>query len=334
MPDGRVGVPGEVAPLDRLAGVDHARGERARVRVGRHPQPVDRQRGTAGVELAGERAELGRAKAVVVGRDERAVHVVPDVRGTPLDPVAVRRADQARRQLGLDAARVRAGVDVAVVLDAEHQPARVVVVIDPEADVGEGRGREGRDELERAARAVGIRRTGVGAVDAQRAAADVHGAPAAPGAGVAEARGHAGAGELLGDLGLEDHLAVVLARDVDAGAGARLEVRGGGVGGVAASRNRRPADRDVGEDRGRLRAGGREVRLVLGVARAARDVVAGGGDGRPGAPGAAGRKRCRRCGRRGRHPCRRARRRSRRAAPHSTFSPASITADSKVPELA
>ena len=225
-----------------------------------------------------------------MGRDKRAVHVVPDVRGTPLDPVAVRRADQARRQLGLDAARVRTGIEVAVVLDAEHQPARVVVVIDPEADVGERRGREGRGELERAARAVGVRRTGVGAVDVQGAASDVHRAPTAPGAGVAEARGHAGAGELLGDLGLEDHLTVVVARDVDAGAGARLEVRGGGVGGVAASRSRRPADRDVGEDRGRLRAGGRELRPVLGVARAARDVVAGGGDRGECAPGAVGRR--------------------------------------------
>ena len=85
-----------------------------------------------------------------MGSDQRAVDVVPDLGRRPLDTEDVRGADQAVRELGLGdrVVVVRAGVEVAVALDAEHRPVGLGVEVDAEPDVLEGRPAEGRLELE------------------------------------------------------------------------------------------------------------------------------------------------------------------------------------------
>ena len=49
-----VGGPRQRSPVGALAGVEDARGEAPRARIGAHVQPVDRDLGAAAVEVAGD----------------------------------------------------------------------------------------------------------------------------------------------------------------------------------------------------------------------------------------------------------------------------------------
>ena len=85
-------IPGDRAPVDRLAGVEDARGERARGRVGAHVQPVDRERRAAGVEVAGGDVQV-RGEPPEFGVHQGPVDEVFDLARFPLDAVAMRGAD-------------------------------------------------------------------------------------------------------------------------------------------------------------------------------------------------------------------------------------------------
>ena len=123
-PGGGVGDPRQRAPVGALAGVEDPGGEAAGARIGAHVQPIDRDVGATGVEVAGGRAHLGGAEVRRVGDDEAAVDVVADLARVPLDPVVVRGADQRAWKLRvlLGSADVRAGIDAAVAPDAEERP--------------------------------------------------------------------------------------------------------------------------------------------------------------------------------------------------------------------
>ena len=90
---------------------------------------------------------------------------------------------------------------------ADHRPGRVEAAVGGEADVLEGGGRVGRDELDRPARAEARVGRGVRPIHRERASADGRRSAEGPGARLPVARQRA-AGELRPRRGIEDDLAI------------------------------------------------------------------------------------------------------------------------------